>query len=89
MQSSLEADHGKYLSHVAVKIGAHLSKRQRKTRLGPSQEWERARLTWQSFDRAQYVAANGSDKELWEQVPDPKQWRERLPIVVHSSRQPI
>ncbi len=89
MQSSLEVDHAKYLSRVAVKIGAHLRKPQRKTRLEPSQEWERVRLTWQSFDRAQYVAVNGSDEELWEQAASPKQWRERLPIVVHSSRQPI
>ncbi len=89
MQSSAEADHSKYLSHVAVKVGAHLRKPQRKTRLQPSEEWERVRLTWQSFDRAQYVAVSGSDEELWEQTASPKQWRERLPVVVHSSRQPI
>ncbi len=81
MQSAKECREGKYLHSVFVRIGAHLRKPQRKTRLEPSQEWERVRLTWQSFDRAQYVAVSGTDEELLEQVPDPRQWRER-PLIL-------
>ncbi len=82
MQSAEEQDHLKYMQFVAMKVGAQWRKPQRKTRLDPSQEFERVRLTWESFDRAQYVAVSGSDEELLEQVPDPKQWRDRLPTVV-------
>ncbi len=88
MESASERVKGKYMHSVAVRIGAHLRKPQRKTRLTPSEEWERVRLTWQSFDRAQYVAVSGTDEELLEQVPDPTQWRSRLLTVTSSLLSP-
>ena len=71
-----------YFSKVLVKICAHLCKPQRKTRLTSDQEAVRVLLTWQSFDRAQYVAVHGSDEELLEQVCNPDQWRRDLKSTV-------
>ena len=56
----------KYFQSIIVQIGAHLRKPARKTRLSPSQEAIRILLTWQSMDRAQYVAVQGTDEELLE-----------------------
>ena len=82
MQSPKEVKSGKYFSKVLVQVGAHLRKPQRKTRLSPRAEFTRVQLTWQSFDRAQYVATSGSDQELLEQCPNPDLWRAQLTQTV-------
>ena len=75
----------KFFSKVLVKIGAHLRKPSRKTRLTSDQEAVRIALTWQSYDRAQYVAVQGTDEELLEQVHSPAQWRENVKKTVIAS----
>ena len=82
MTKSSRKQQDKYFQSVIVAIGAHLRKPGRKTRLSASQEALRVLLTWQSYDRAQYVATQGTDEELLEQVRDPEQWRSNLTHTV-------
>jgi len=72
----------KYFHSVLAKVGAHRRKPQRKCRLTPRQEYLRIALTWQSYDRAQFAAARGTDEELLAQVRDPAQWRQNLKQTV-------
>ena len=68
----------KYFQHTIIPaVGAVFRKPQRKTRLSPVEEQLRVELTWQGFDRAQWVAMYGTDSDLLEHCKDPQQWREK------------
>ena len=72
MSSPAELRVQKYWSRIAVQIGCGKFKGQRVTKLSAQEEYDRVRLTWESFDRAQYVARFGSELELTEVVCNPK-----------------
>ena len=65
-----------------MNVGCGKFKGQRMTKLSPNEEYLRVNLTWQSFDRAQYVAVWGNDDELTEVVCDPESWRQNLRSTV-------
>ena len=82
MQSSVELKKGKYWKSVQVAVGAQFRSVQRVTQLTQEQVRSRVSLTWQGFDRAQYLAVSGSDEELIEFTQSPQQWRRQLPQTV-------
>lgn len=82
MNSPSELKNQKYWSRILVQVGCGKYKGQRVTKLSPNEEFDRVRLTWESFDRAQYVAKFGTEQELLEVVRDPESWRANLRSTV-------
>ena len=82
MHSASELSKQKYWSHILVQVGCGKYKGQRVTKLSPNEEFDRVRLTWESFDRAQYVAKFGTDEELLDVVRDPESWRANVRSTV-------
>ena len=63
MQTVKELVSGRYWQTILAQLGCSRYHMQRVTQCPPAEVRNRVRLTWQSFDYAQYVAVNGSDEE--------------------------
>ena len=82
MQCPSEITKQKYRGRVAASIGACSRTVQRVTQLSQEPIKFRVQLTWQSFDRAQWVAVKGSDEQLAAHIVSPELWRSQLPNTV-------
>ena len=82
MQSASEVSRGTYWRRIMTAVGASRRSQQRVTQLTAQEIQLRVNLTWQGFDRAQWVAVKGSDEDLIMHCASPSVWRSRLQSTV-------
>ena len=70
------------LTKIIVQIGAGKFKGQRATKLSPNDEYNRMKLLWQPFDRAQWVANFGAGVELAAVMAHPATWKANVQRAV-------